>query len=65
MSNRKTFGVAFAEKIIGIILVVVGAALTYYTYVSTEAAGMSANFFSAAGVILIILGALLVIVETR
>ncbi len=62
MSSRNLF--TFAEKIVGLVLALVGAALTYYTFVNREAAGMSANFFIGAGIILAIVGVFLVIART-
>jgi hypothetical protein len=65
MSKRRGFGLAFAEKIIGIILALIGAALAYYTYFNPNAAGMGTGYFIAAGIVLVIVGLMLLIVEIR
>jgi sulfite exporter TauE/SafE len=65
MSKGKVFGLAFAEKIIGIILALIGVALAYYTTINPNAAGMGTNYFIVAGILLVIIGLTLTIVETK
>ena len=64
MSKRNLFGLSFAEKIFGIIIAAIGIILTYYTYTNPDAAGISTQYFLAAGIILIVLGVILVIVKS-
>jgi len=65
MSERYDFILVYAEKIIGIILALIGIALTYNTYNNQSAAGWAAGYFTAIGVFLILLGLLMMIVKTK
>lgn len=60
-----SFGLVFLEKILGIIIAVMGALLTYYTYNSPSIPAIASFFFMVAGVILIVVGLLLLIAKTR
>ncbi len=64
MSGRVALIFTAIEKIIGLVMIAIGAALTYYTYTSLSAAGASAVFFIGSGLILIVVGIFLVIAKT-
>jgi hypothetical protein len=59
------FGLIVAEKFFGLILVIVGALFTYYTFTSTKALGDFASFFGFLSAIVLAIGILLVIVRTE
>jgi len=65
MSERYDFILVYAEKIIGIILALIGVALTYNTYSNQSAAGWAAGYFIPIGVFLIFLGLAMLLVKTR
>ncbi|MCW4021026.1 MAG: hypothetical protein NWF14_07370 [Candidatus Bathyarchaeota archaeon] len=65
MSKRTAFGFASVVKIIGIVIALIGALLSYYTYMNLDASGMAAGYYFAAGVILAVTGVLLLITKTR
>jgi len=65
MSEKYDFILVYAEKIIGIILALIGGALTYNTYTNQSAAGWGAGYFTAIGVFLVFLGLLMLIVKTK
>ena len=48
------FGISFAERIIGVVLLIIGGLLAYYTQTHPSAAGAAAPFGLAAGIILVI-----------
>jgi hypothetical protein len=67
MSKPKTmptFGVVFAEKILGIVLLAVGIILTYETYTNPTDAGMAGPIFVIIGVILVAFGIAMILAKT-
>ena len=62
--EQSAFGLNLAEKILGLLLVIIGVALTYYTYSNQSAAGMATSYFIAAGIILTILGITMLVAKT-
>ncbi len=65
MSKEYDFILVYAERIIGIILTLIGVALTYNTYTNQSAAGWAAGYFTAIGIFLILLGLALLIVKEK
>jgi len=65
MSEKYDFIPIYAERILGIIIALIGAALTYNTYNSQQAAGWAYGYFVAIGIFLIIVGLTMLIVKTR
>jgi hypothetical protein len=58
------FGVVFAEKVLGILLLAIGIVLTYETYVNSTDAGMAGPIFIVVGVILTAFGIVLILAKT-
>jgi hypothetical protein len=58
------FGVAFAEKVLGILLLAIGIILTYETYANSADAGMAGPIFIMVGVILTAFGIVLILAKT-
>jgi len=58
-----TFWVSLAEKFIGLILVIVGALMIYFTATSTSVLGAFSLFFGAISAILLIIGLFLLLVR--
>ena len=65
MSKRYDFIPIYAERVLGVLLILIGAALTYNTYIDPSAAGLGASYFVSLGVFLIFLGLLLLVVKIR
>jgi len=65
MSEGYEFILTYAERIIGVILVLIGVALTYNTYNNQSAAGWAAGYFTVIGIILVFLGLLTLIVKLK
>ena len=63
MSEGDTFWVSFAEKFIGLILVIIGALMIYFTATSTSVLGAFSLFFGIISAILLIIGLFLLIVR--
>jgi hypothetical protein len=59
------FGIALAEKFFGLILLIVGALATYYTFTSSQALGAYTGFFGFLGITLLALGLFLIIAQTE
>ena len=57
-----TFWVSLAERVFGLVLIVIGAILLYFTATSADLGGFTV-FFGVLSVILVILGVLLMIVK--
>jgi len=65
LSREKLSGVMVAEKIIGVIIIIIGILMTYNTYGNIDAAGLGGGVFLATGIVLVILGVLLVTTKTK
>jgi len=65
MSEKYEFILTYAEKIIGLLLALIGIALTYNTYTNQTAAGWGSSYFITIGIFLILLGSLMLIVKTK
>ena len=59
-----TFWVSLAEKFIGLILVIIGALMIYFTATSTGVLGAFSLFFGIISAILLIIGLFLLIVRS-
>ncbi len=58
-----TFWVSLAEKFFGIILIIIGALMLYYTATSTDMLGTFSVFFGILSVIMLIIGIFLLLVK--
>lgn len=65
MSEEGSFGLTAAEKFFGLILIIVGALATYFTFTSTQALGAYSGFFGFLSVVIIALGLFLIIAKTE
>jgi hypothetical protein len=59
------FGITLAEKFFGLIIIIIGAMATYYTFTSTSALGDFTGFFGFLSIFLLALGVFLVIAKTE
>jgi predicted ferric reductase len=58
-----TFWVSLAEKFFGIILIIIGAIMLYFTATSTSVLGGFSLFFGILSLIMIIIGLFLLVVR--
>jgi hypothetical protein len=58
-----TFWVSLTERIFGLLLIVIGAVMLYYTATSTDTLGGFSVLFGGLAVILVLLGIFLFIVK--
>jgi uncharacterized membrane protein len=58
-----TFWVSLAEKFFGLLLIIIGALMLYYTATSTDALGAFALFFGILSVFVLIIGIFLLLVK--
>ena len=65
MSREYRFILIYAERFIGLLLMLIGIALAYNTYTNWTAAGWGAEYFMAIGVALTLLGILMLIVKLK
>jgi len=65
MSEEGGFGIAAAEKFFGLLLLIVGALATYFTFTSSQALGAYTGFFDVLSLILLALGLFLLIAKTE
>jgi len=63
MSEEGGFGLVVAEKFFGLILVIIGALSTYYTFTSTQALRDYTGFFGFLGITVLALGLILIIAK--
>lgn len=64
-SEEAGFGLTVAEKFFGLILLIVGALVTYFTFTSTQALDVYTGFFGFLSAILMALGLILIIAKTE
>jgi len=65
MSEEGGFGITLAEKFFGLIIIIIGALATYYTFTSTSALGDFTGFFGFLSIFLLALGVFLIIAKTE
>lgn len=65
MSEEGGFGITVAEKFFGLIIIIIGAMATYYTFTSTEALGGFTGFFGFLSILLLAVGVFLIIAKTE
>ncbi|MDH5482581.1 MAG: hypothetical protein OEY22_06875 [Candidatus Bathyarchaeota archaeon] len=59
MSEGGGFGLSFAERFFGLLLIITGAIAMYYTFLSTNELGVYSAFFGLLSVIPLVLGLIL------
>jgi hypothetical protein len=62
--TKPTIGISFAEKLIGIALLIIGALLAYNSQTYPAAARTAAPYGLAAGIIIAIAGVIVLITKT-
>jgi hypothetical protein len=65
MSEEGGFGIAFAEKLFGALLMVVGVLAMYFEYTSVEVLGGFVGFLAFLNIVIIALGFLLLTAKTE
>jgi len=65
LSKEAPIGLTFMEKLIGLVMIAIGAITFYVTYTNLGSAGASPILFLAAGLTLVVLGFLLLIAKTE
>jgi hypothetical protein len=65
MSAEGSFGITMAEKFFGLLLIIIGALATYYTFTSASALEGFTGFFGFLSIILLVLGIILVTANTE
>jgi hypothetical protein len=65
MSEEGGFGIGFAEKFFGFLLLAVGIVAFYYAVTSAQALGSFTGFFGFLNIILIALGLVLMTAKTE
>jgi hypothetical protein len=63
MSEEVGFGLVVAEKFFGLMLIIIGALSTYYTFTSTQALRDYTGFFGVLSIIVLALGLILIIAK--
>jgi predicted ferric reductase len=58
-----TFWVSLAEKFVGVILIIIGAIMLYFTATSTSVLGGFSLFFGILSLIMLIIGLFLLVVR--
>jgi hypothetical protein len=58
-----TFWVSLAERVFGLIFIIIGAVMLYFTATSTDVLGGFSVFFGALSAILVVVGIFLLIVK--
>jgi len=65
MSEEGGFGISFTEKMFGLIVVVAGILVTYFTFTSFSALGAFTWFFGIFSMILLVVGLILMTAKTE
>jgi len=64
-SEEGGFGLTAAEKFFGLLLLIIGALATYYTFTSTQTLGGFTGLFGFLSIVLLLLGLALMIAKTE
>ncbi len=64
MSEEDTFWIRLGERFFGLLLIIIGAVLLYFTATSTAELAAFAAFFGFLSIIIIAVGVVLLIVKT-
>jgi len=64
-SEEGGFGLTAAEKFFGLLLLIIGALATYYTFTSTQALGGVTGLFGFLSIVLLLLGLALIFAKTE
>jgi len=65
LSKEAPVGLTILEKLIGLLMIAIGALTFYVTYTNLGSTGGNPILFLAAGLALVVLGAFLVIAKTE
>ena len=65
MSEEAGYGLRAAEKFFGLLLLIIGALATYYTFTSTKALGGYTGLFGFLSIILLAVGLIMIIAKTE
>ena len=65
MSEEAGFGLTTAEKFFGLLLLIIGALATYFTFTSTEALGGYTGLFGFLSILLLAVGLVMIIAKTE
>ena len=63
MSEQDTFWISLSEKFFGLLLLIIGAILLYFTATSTAELGAFAAFFGFLSIVILALGVVLLLVR--
>jgi len=64
-SKEAPIGLTIMEKLIGLLMIAIGAITFYVTYTNLGSIGANPTLFLAAGLVLIVLGVLLVLAKAK
>ena len=63
MSEEGNLWITVAEKLIGILLIIVSAVMLYFTATSADVLSAYTGFFAFLGVVILVAGAFLIVVK--
>jgi hypothetical protein len=63
--ETETFWVTIAEKFFGLILIIIGALMLYYTTTSTNVLGMASLLFGLLSIVLLVIGIFLLLIRSE
>jgi len=63
MSEQDTFWISLSEKFFGLLLLIIGAILLYFTATSTTELGAFTAFFGFLSIVILALGVVLLLVR--
>ncbi len=63
MSDEDTFWISLSEKFFGILLIIIGVILLYFTATSTTVLGVFSAFFGFLCAVVLVAGAILILVR--
>ncbi len=63
MSEEGSFWITIAEKLIGVILIIVSVVMLYFTATSGNSLSLYTGFFGFLGIVVLLAGAFLIVVK--
>jgi hypothetical protein len=65
MSEEESFWFSMSEKLIGILVAIIGGLFLYFTFISSNALGAFTGLFGFLGLIILLLGLFMLIIKPK
>lgn len=63
--SEESFWFSMSEKLLGVIIIIIGGTFLYFTFTSTNSLGVFTGLFGFLGLIILLIGLLLIIIRPK